>query len=343
VNGAEDYRHIRRNRQTQRPQTPEEWIAAYRSLRKALHFKATKVEAPLSSLASFMRSRGLASFAQVTREVALAWLHSGSPQEATTHARLTPVRSFFRYLLGLDEVTENVWDSLPVPKPKHFVPHIFSLAELKAVSNHIRGKIRLGCRAYAHAAHAVAFHVLYACGLRSGEVCRFTIGDVDLGRSLFVVKNTKFGKTRLVPFNARTRELVCEYLDRFRPRKDGMMPHSPLLVNCLRKPFDTSVIHHYLTKTYRAVGVHRRRETKGKTVYGSTNVHALRHTFAVHRLLKWYEEGADVNAKLPLLAVYMGHADFKHTQWYLTVLPRFIDIAGKLFAGCFETPLKDME
>jgi integrase len=82
---------------------------------------------------------------------------------------------------------------------------------------------------------------------------------------------------------------------------------------------------------------------KGNTVYGSTNLHALRHTFAVHRLLKWYQEGADVNAKLPLLSTYMGHAHYSYTQKYLTVLPRFIDIAGKLFADKFEGSLRDLE
>jgi len=46
-------------------------------------------------------------------------------------------------------------------------------------------------------------------------------------------------------------------------------------------------------------------------------VHDLRHTFAVHRLLKWYEEGADLNAKLPFLVAYLGHKDFTGTQKYL--------------------------
>ena len=48
----------------------------------------------------------------------------------------------------------------------------------------------------------------------------------------------------------------------------------------------------------------------------------------------------DLNAKLPLLATYMGHAHYHHTQRYLTVLPSIIDMAGKRFADKFETPLK---
>ena len=45
-------------------------------------------------------------------------------------------------------------------------------------------------------------------------------------------------------------------------------------------------------------------------------IHGLRHTFAVHTLIDWYREGADVQARLPLLSTYLGHADPKWTYWY---------------------------
>jgi integrase len=35
-------------------------------------------------------------------------------------------------------------------------------------------------------------------------------------------------------------------------------------------------------------------------------IHDLRHTFACRRLLGWYEEGADVNLKMPALSTYLG-------------------------------------
>src|SRR5439155_16201331 len=49
--------------------------------------------------------------------------------------------------------------------------------------------------------------------------------------------------------------------------------------------------------------------------------HDIRHAFAVHRLLRWYREGADVQAKLPLLATYLGHCTFLSAQYYLTATP----------------------
>ena len=46
-------------------------------------------------------------------------------------------------------------------------------------------------------------------------------------------------------------------------------------------------------------------------------LHDLRHSFAVHRLLAWYRDGRDINARLPWLATYMGHVDIRSTQVYL--------------------------
>jgi integrase/recombinase XerD len=56
-------------------------------------------------------------------------------------------------------------------------------------------------------------------------------------------------------------------------------------------------------------------------------VHDLRHSFAVHVLTKWYEEGADVPAKLPSLSTYMGHVNPASTYWYLSGSPELLEQA----------------
>lgn len=65
-------------------------------------------------------------------------------------------------------------------------------------------------------------------------------------------------------------------------------------------------------------------------------VHDL-HTFAVHRLIQWYEEGADLNAKLPFLVAYLGHKDFTGTQKYLhltaELFPNLIKRTNEQFGG----------
>ena len=57
----------------------------------------------------------------------------------------------------------------------------------------------------------------------------------------------------------------------------------------------------------------------------------LRHAFAVHRLIAWYREGADLQACLPLLATYLGHVNLSGTQAYLTLTPELLAEAAQRF------------
>ena len=60
-------------------------------------------------------------------------------------------------------------------------------------------------------------------------------------------------------------------------------------------------------------------------------LHDLRHAFAVHRLVSWYRQGADVQRLLPQLATYLGHVRIAGTQRYLTMTPELLQEAGQRF------------
>ena len=69
-----------------------------------------------------------------------------------------------------------------------------------------------------------------------------------------------------------------------------------------------------------------------QTRYGP-RIHDLRHTFAVQRLTCWYREGRDVQALLPVLSTYLGHASIGGTSVYLTMTPALLEAAGARFEG----------
>jgi hypothetical protein len=54
---------------------------------------------------------------------------------------------------------------------------------------------------------------------------------------------------------------------------------------------------------------------------------------AVHRVVAWYHEGVDVQARLPLLATYLGHVKVSGTQTYLTMTPELLAEASSRFEG----------
>ena len=60
-------------------------------------------------------------------------------------------------------------------------------------------------------------------------------------------------------------------------------------------------------------------------------LHDARHTFTVRRLLRWYEDGADIGQKIFALSVYLGHAKVTDTYWYLTGVPELMAIASQRF------------
>ena len=57
-------------------------------------------------------------------------------------------------------------------------------------------------------------------------------------------------------------------------------------------------------------------------------LHDFRHSFATATLINWYRRGEDVQAKLPMLSTYLGHADPKSTYWYLSGSPELLELAA---------------
>ena len=160
--------------------------------------------------------------------------------------------------------------------------------------------------------HGTALRVLLLTGLRQGEAIGLRDQDVDLSQSIITVCNSKFGKTRHVPLApdlvARLKDYRRDLADHIAPRRpgdaffpgpDGHKPtcHTPLYKS-FRIALDLAGIAHH---------------GRGR----GPRLHDLRHTFAVLRLLSWYEAGADLGNKLPLLATYLGHVGLATSQIYL--------------------------
>jgi integrase len=64
---------------------------------------------------------------------------------------------------------------------------------------------------------------------------------------------------------------------------------------------------------------------------GNPSLHSFRHTFANHRLQKWYQAGKDPTILAPNLSVYLGHKNPAATYWYFSATPELLGAAGQLF------------
>jgi len=281
--------------------------------------------APFLENAAVLRAFGRALGARATaagvrpRDVE-AFLGRARPVPRGWHTKLNRLRPFFQYA-----VSRGYMAAAPVPAvipkpPAPFVPYVFSHEELRQLLREIGADQRKLC--LEPVTIRVLVLLLYGAGLRVSEALNLTRADVDLQGSLLTVRNTKFGKTRLVPFGPQLGQALARYAARAQaPRVEGTFFTTRMGTRV--KP-DT-LQHNFRVLCDRA-GIHR---TDG--AHEEPRLHDLRHSFAVHRLTSWYRQGADVQRLLQHLSVYLGHAHIRHTQVYLSMTPELLQEAGRRF------------
>jgi integrase len=169
--------------------------------------------------------------------------------------------------------------------------------------------------------------LLYTTGLRLGELVRLKLGDYDQREHTLLIRDSKFHKSRLMPLSIDGTREIDEYLAARRSQQIAVLPESPLLWHHTRR--GSAYTGTGLTRAIRPL----LRALQIRTETGRLpRVHDFRHTFALEALLRWYRNGADVQAKLPLLATYMGHVSIASTEYYLKFVEPLGVCASERFA-----------
>jgi integrase/recombinase XerD len=274
------------------------------------------------TLRAFGRARGpRASVAGVRPKHVDAFLGKARPVTTTWFGNLARLRRFFQYA-----VSRGYLSTLPLPavmpqRPPAFVPYIYPRDEIRRLLRTIDSDRRSNClEPVTIRTMVLAF---YGAGLRLREATNLTRADVDLGSSLLTVRNTKFDKTRLVPVGPQLSGVLAQY-DRTRPA--GRPTDAPFFTTRSGAPVKPDTLQHNFRILCNRAGI-RRADGTGE----QPRIHDFRHTFAVHRLTSWYEQGADVQRLLHHLSVYLGHVHLRHTQVYLSMTPELLHEASRRF------------
>ena len=302
-------------------------IREYLALKRSVGLKYDGVEATLASLDAFLRSRGVASVAAVGGQMIRYWESGMACTPLVRRARTQSVKAFFEHLVGLGIVRRNPCALSELPRrasASTFHPYIYSQQEIAALlaasrslpPNHLfRLRSETCCTLIA---------LLYALGLRLGEARRLQIGDVDLEQGLLFLRETKFHKSRTVPFGPRLGQCLQTYLGARRTMFTPVRNDDPLFVAYRPTPVSEGMVNSVFHKLLATTGI-------GQSNGRRPRPHDLRHSFAVHRLLRWYREGVDVQSKLPLLSTFMGHVEVSSTQVYLTITADLLNEASGRF------------
>jgi site-specific recombinase XerD len=298
-------------------------IERYVAFKRAL---GERCETAARHLRAFSRAVGeKTSVTDIRRHQVVAFLNGPAPVTRSWHARYFALRGLYRYALSRGFVSD---DPLPkvVPKaPPRFVPHIYSheeLGRLLATALETPDPRRLT----EPITLRTVLLLLYGAGLRVGEALGLACADVDLAAAVLTIRDTKFFKSRLVPFGPTLGQALAGYAAWRQANHPSPDPQAPFFVGRrgLRlRQFGFGEAFRWVLKR---AGVSRRDGVRHRP-----RLHDLRHTFAVHRLTAWYRQGADVQRLLPQLSVYLGHAHLSSTQVYLSMTPELLQQAAVRF------------
>jgi integrase len=286
----------------------------YLRLRNSLGHELAEYHRELPRLVAFLEAEGLPA---VTVAAALAWAQGPGVDPATSIAprRMTIARGFSRYLAGIDARTEVPPPGLIAGRHRWRPPFIYSPRDIEALLAQARQLTPMPA-----ATHETLFGLLAATGLRVGEAIRLDRADINWADGVLAIRESKFGKTRMVPVLDSTLTMLGRYA-RIRSQLCPQAATASFFVSTA----GTRLIYACVGQVFRRL---RDRAGIGAGADRPPRIHDLRHTFAVRALLGWYQAGEDVEARLPVLSTYLGHRDPRSTYWYLSAAPELLALAA---------------
>src|SRR6266850_3060133 len=261
----------------------------------------------LQHLDNFLVQEGLAT-CELPRSIALKWLAKKAHESAQTQRhRIILVRQFSRFLLRLGYSAYVPDSTFATRSSATFVPRMLTDEELRKFFQAVDALKPTARSSLRHLIMPEVFRLLFGCGFRVGEVLKLRVRDVDLNQGIIMVCQGKFRKDRLVPPALPLVNRLRKYAAHFEKRP----PDAIFFPRPNGGPFSLRTVYTLFRQLLLQCGISHGGRGKGP------RIHDARHLFAVQALRRWYQDGEDLDAKLPLLATYLGHVNLSGTQHYL--------------------------
>jgi len=275
--------------------------------KKALGYKYHKGLQLLKRFDTFL-FQNYPNHSVLNKEIVLDWTRR-SPYEKirTQEGRISVIRGLGQYLVKLGRPAYIYPPRQSKIDRYSYVPHIYSIDEMKRLITASDNYPKCSSSPYKHILIPCIIRLLYGCGLRISEALNLKLKDINFDEGILCIYDTKFNKERLLPMADSLTNHLLEYsikMQGYNISNDWLFP-SPYSNN----HYSSSTIYKIFRELLRSAGIPH-------TGHGP-NLHCIRHSFAVHRLMKWFLENKDLNNCLTYLSIYMGHQDLRGTQHYL--------------------------
>lgn len=258
-----------------------------------------------------------------------AWCHTHElVTSGVRRARMLAVCSFCLY-------RRRTEPQCFVPNPSSFPayhqrlrPYIFSEVEVAKLLRAASGLPRYPASPLRPEVIRLAIALLFTTGIRRGELLALKLGDYNPRELTLHIRETKFYKSRVLPINSSIAEEMEKCLRARTQRKLPVSPDTALIWNAAwgEGAYSGTSLRRGLQPLLQKCGIVTSKGTLPR-------IHDFRHSFAVNALLRWYRAGLDVDAKLPLLATYLGHGSAVSTHYYLHFIEPLRTAASQRFAS----------
>jgi site-specific recombinase XerD len=308
-------------------------IRCFLAHKRALNRRFNTEERALSLLDRYLVQQGIVAPTSVTSAVIDAFLTSRPRARPRSYNHLLGVvRRLFDWMVVREMIDHSPVRVRPRRETARRIPYLFDLLHARRLLETATALADTNNAPLRGPTYATIFALLFGLGLRVGEVARLTRADVDLDRRLLVVRETKFAKSRLVPFGPCMAARLVDYLELREHRIGALVSRAPVFSFTPGRAVHPGTI----SQTFHAL-VPRLGLILPAGV-AAPRVHDLRHSFAVGTLLRWYRDGSDPGTRLLHLSTFLGHVDPASTAVYLTITADLLQAAGDRFAR-FVAPL----
>lgn len=303
-------------------------IQTYLQYKRALGRKFDTEETALRLFDSFVTEHSVTNVVALKPALIEAFLASRPRTRSRSYNHLLGViRCFFNWLVIQERLEHSPVQSRPRRTTSQLRPFLFGSAQIQQILA-LAAQLPDNSRAlHRSEIYQLIFILMYGLGLRVGEISRLLYHDVNMERNLLVIRQTKFGKTRLVPFGPQIAQRLGVYLEQRVGWYGKWQPDDPVFSFSdhhqaqIRPETISQTFHHLMLRLKFDIppGV------------DAPCLHCLRHSFAVETLLRWYRTNVDPGRRLFHLSTFMGHVDPASTAWYLTITDTLLDEANRRF------------
>ena len=219
----------------------------------------------------------------------------GGYSSKTVARRLASVKSFFKYLLKIEEIQDNPAIHIKTPKTPKSLPVYVNEEMIEKLMDAPASDSFIGLRDRA------MLELFYSTGMRLRELVNINLDDFHTESQLIKVTG-KGGKERLIPYGKRAQFSIEKFLEFCGVQLSEKEDIVPLFINSKGKRISPRTVQ-------RRIKMYLKTVTDGER-FGP---HTLRHSFATHLLSR----GADIRAVQELL----GHSSLSSTQIYTHIQP----------------------